>query len=291
MLGTQNMARVAFGFDLRCGMIPVSEIRHHNCDVLVARFRISKFYTQAVFTGGGINKADELIKIKEGEKYLVKSENQAIQADFTGLECRWDRVAQQNKIITCLLVKARSPHQEKALSIYADIIQKIEDGIEDEHLVTRQSMKFSYNPRWLRNEARSRTFGKSFLTRMLYYLELYYRNATGAFLMKFGMRTGETNWGDYKKQFIVNTDYRKLDDMLRVVISGTKGEKKFLFNYLDKMEEEGEIVYGSHSSEAAIVTCMVKKYNGFHFHFVDGDEGGYAMAAENLRSKELNHSR
>jgi hypothetical protein len=33
------------------------------------------------------------------------------------------------------------------------------------------------------------------------------------------------------------------------------------------------------------LTCIVFSYNGNHVHFVDGSDGGYAMAARGLKAQ------
>ena len=40
-----------------------------------------------------------------------------------------------------------------------------------------------------------------------------------------------------------------------------------------------------HKSREALVTCIVFSYNGSHVHFVDGSDGGYAMAARDLKAR------
>ena len=54
---------------------------------------------------------------------------------------------------------------------------------------------------------------------------------------------------------------------------------------LEKMRAEGKIKFGMHRSREAIVTCLVEDYNGNHTHFVDGSDGGYAMAAVQLKAQ------
>jgi hypothetical protein len=35
----------------------------------------------------------------------------------------------------------------------------------------------------------------------------------------------------------------------------------------------------------ALLTCIVFSYNGNHVHFVDGSDGGYALAARSLKAQ------
>ncbi|MFN1834664.1 DUF3095 domain-containing protein [Balneola sp. MJW-20] len=285
LVGTQNMAKLAFNLELRAGIIPVKDIRDKGKDVLVARYKVNENYTQALFAGGGLVKADSIIKSDDGEEYRFVSSSQRIEADFTGLECRWKKVSQEKKMVSSLLIEATKGDQVRNMSLYGEIIDEISKKIPSDHPVTEPALKFSFNPTWLSNEVKTRTFMKGLGKKLVYFADLYYQNIIGAILMKFNIKISGFNWGKYKSQFIANTDYRKFDDMLRVVISSTDEERAALLSYLDQKEKHGEIRYGIHTSNAAIVTCMVKKYNGLHFHFVDGDDGGYAMAAKDMIRK------
>jgi hypothetical protein len=40
-----------------------------------------------------------------------------------------------------------------------------------------------------------------------------------------------------------------------------------------------------HRSSEALLTCIVFSYNGNHMHFVDGSDGGYALAARGLKQQ------
>ncbi|MBO6794595.1 MAG: DUF3095 domain-containing protein [Balneolaceae bacterium] len=284
-LGTKNMAKVAFSLDLRIGAIPVKSIRSQGGELLVAKVKLSEVYQQAVFTGGGLALADKLLKEKNS-KYLIKSENQMIAADFTGLECRWDRVSQDGKLVISMLIKCTSSALN-SVKEYRKIINNIEQIVSSEHPITEKSLKFSFNPRWLKNEIKTRTFTKSTFDRLLYIIDLYYRIVIGKILMAFNIKTNDFEWGNYKNELIMNSDYKKFDDMLRVVLSCTQEEKEALVGYLDELETEQSFRYGIHISEAALVTCMIKEYSGMHFHFVDGDDGGYAMAAIDMASKSV----
>ena len=40
-----------------------------------------------------------------------------------------------------------------------------------------------------------------------------------------------------------------------------------------------------HTSETALMTCVIDGYDGNHVHFVDGADGGYALAAKQLKAQ------
>ena len=94
-----------------------------------------------------------------------------------------------------------------------------------------------------------------------------------------------TDWGKYKESLVENTDFRKFDGLLRMVISGSSEQRDKLVQYLENQYRNGLLVYGVHVSDNALMTCVISDYNQDHVHFVDGSDGGYAMAAKALKQR------
>ena len=49
----------------------------------------------------------------------------------------------------------------------------------------------------------------------------------------------------------------------------------------------GELLYCTHVSERAQMTCLIFDYSGRHLHFIDGAGGGLFMAAKDLKARAL----
>ena len=50
--------------------------------------------------------------------------------------------------------------------------------------------------------------------------------------------------------------------------------------------ERGELSYGVHLSDTALMTCLVESATEQkHVHFIDGGEGGYTQAAQELKRR------
>jgi len=49
--------------------------------------------------------------------------------------------------------------------------------------------------------------------------------------MKFKIKIKGFNWGDYQQIVSESTDFKKFDDVLRMVISGRTRQRKRLINY------------------------------------------------------------
>ena len=128
-----------------------------------------------------------------------------------------------------------------------------------------------------------RTGFRNGFSKFLYQIRLALIIRITLFVTNYQVRTYKEDWESYKKDVVSNSDYRKFDDTLRMVISGTPQKRKQLVSYLEEQYRAGKIYYGTHSAEATLLTCMVFDYSSNHFHFIDGSNGGYALAAANMK--------
>lgn len=103
--------------------------------------------------------------------------------------------------------------------------------------------------------------------------------------MKMKTETKNVKWGEYKSQVAANTDYKKFDDKLRQVLSGTSEQRQLLTAFLEEKFQWRDLVYGVHVASTALVTCLIFNYNGAHVHFVDSDNGRYSVAATQMKKQ------
>ncbi len=73
--------------------------------------------------------------------------------------------------------------------------------------------------------------------------------------------------------------------MLRFVVDVTPAQKRALTSSFEKRYQARSVVYGVHASSSALLTCLVFAREGNHVHFVDGGDGGYALAAVELKRR------
>lgn len=86
-----------------------------------------------------------------------------------------------------------------------------------------------------------------------------------------------------------NSDFRKYDDTLRLTADCTLEQVEILKTMLSSAEERGDAVYGLHCQSHAIMTCFVPSSSpNAHRHFLDGMDGGYAMASAMMRKARIN---
>jgi len=288
LVATKAMSQIQFGLELRIGIVPISEIRKAGFDVLVGKSRVSEHYTQAAFAGAGLEYAESLIKDDAHETEFRIESSHVVHADYSGLECRWENVPSQHGETISLIVKAKADNQIQEYKIYSEIINKVSEIYGDESSsrpVYSEGMRTTSNTGLLKYEAMVRSYGKNFIQTILYTVKLRIQVLLGRFFMSHEIKIGDIDWGQYKKVVVRNADYRKFDGTLREVLSGNAEQRQELKQYLDERYQKGECYYGIHVSDSALVTCVIHDRIDNHFHFIDGADGGYAMAATMLKQQ------
>ncbi len=286
LMATRLLALQQFRLQLRIGIFAIAAIRQAGHDVLVAKHQLSEFDHQAAFSGGGIEYAERLLK-NDVQSQIQNADNVSLQdADFEGLECRWDQVPSQHGETIALIVKTRCTADSESAEVFNDIISFIDTVYgEDEKCrpVHSRGLKPTYNEDKLNYEVRIRAAGLNQEQQASYLSQLRKKNLIGWVLMRLKLKTSGISWGNYKKELVQNTDFKKFDGVLRQVLSGNRKQRKLLEDHLLSLYKEGKCFYGIHVSDAALVTCMVDNRAGQHYHFVDSSGGGYTMAAEAMK--------
>ena len=273
----------AFGLEMAIGLVSVKELRALGHDVQAARLQLSEFMDQTIFWGSGVTAAEDLIKREN------RIENvEPIEADFSGLECRWSQVPSDKDEIATYLIQAFSSSDRENADIYEECFNKILEIYGDEkdfHPIRESALKMTANPFLLGVEWKLRTQPPSLKKKLKHAGMMVFQLLTGLYLMRFKKRTADTDWGEYKKDLVRHADYKKFGDGLRFVASGTIQQRMDLTHFLDKQFSRGILAYGVHCSFAAMVTCYVKSYQRNHIHFVDGMDGGYSKASQELKNR------
>lgn len=287
LAATLAMARESFGLQLRGAVIPATFVRDRGHDILVARHRVSEHYIQSAFLGDGPEFAEEELKsARLPEAYRVFADPEA-SADYTGLECRWQEIPSAAGETVAVIIKVPGS-AERSLSLYRTIMQQIEHiygGADRSRPITEEKIRSAYSKQILRNELGVHLWNRGALRRVLRLLKLRLVVLLGWFLMRYRLRFNQADWGTYKRDLVANTDFRKFDGSLRLVLSGDKEQREELEQFLEKLKKESRIQYGIHVSDSAIITCLVEQRQSMHFHFIDAAGGGYASAAKAMKTE------
>jgi len=292
--GVKKIAVSTFGLDLRVGIVPVGELVRAGRPVRVGRFRVSPHVRLAMFSGSGFSWAERWVKSPtEGPRFAIPDEGPDT-ASLEGFECRWQPVKSRRGQIATLIVMALSEDDAERARIYRHTINKLEDALEEDagHPISLGGLRlgaifgdFSIEARLRTGESKGPAFDAA-------KKHAHNKSLIGRTLIGFGAQAGGFDGSSYPAELIQNTDFRKFDEALRMVLDVSGEQLGVIREELESERARGEIAYGIHTAPSALITCFVKAYAGDHVHFVDGANGGYTLAARELKKQlaEAKHS-
>ncbi len=287
--GAQHLARESFGLKLRVGFVQVSELVGQGFWVRLAKVRLSPNVTQTAMSGRGWEEAERRVKNQNAMGVLRVQEGEGSEnASFEGFECRWQGVPSFKDHKLSLLVSASSNDAEANRILYREVLQQIQSiygEVQSYHPLRASYLRLTFNPRLLLNEWRVSLLGSGFWARLKHWAQLLFKIMAGRILFAFNLDTAAVRWSGYRDELVDNAEFRKFDGMLRMVIDGSDQQTEQLRSYLEEQYYKGRLVYGMHQSREALVTCIIQSYNGNHIHFVDGSDGGYTLAARDLKRR------
>lgn len=267
LLKVKKIAKDNFSLNLRIGIVPVKDVEKKNKTVKIAKFKLAPNKFIAKFSGGGLELADSLIKINP--KYQLKELESEDNFSLKNISCRWNPIKSANGAILTLIIK------NKTLSSYKKTFDFLSSGLNESNInpVKIDSMKYKSFWQMIKEEI---SYPGNKVERIIQIIFctiffIFLKNRLPKFLK------------DYSKSMETHSDYRKFDDVLRMVIDCSLDEIDLI---LKKLEEDPNITFGYHISDSALMTCLV--YNleeGGHIHFIDGNNGGYTAAAKMMKNK------
>lgn len=278
---TRALVRTIFNLELRVGIVPISTILKEGKTLRVGRLQVSDRYVQAILDGDGVDYAETLLKNPDTTDQYAVPRNHHIQvrADFTGFVCRWKPVKSPKGETISLIVKPQNPSDDTHAELMREVFLNIGTifGTPDAYRpVTSTNQRLALSRTYLHTEAS--VFARN--TRgVAYWIRLYMVrvNALMMRILRFRLRSIERNNS-------LNSDFRKFDGTLKMVISCTTAERRRMVDFLETLYRSGRVFYGIHVSDSALLTCLVQQGQD-EVHFVDSDNGGYALAAKHLKSQ------
>ncbi|MGA2292028.1 DUF3095 domain-containing protein [Bradyrhizobium sp.] len=264
---------------MRVALVPVTAPRAQSLDVRVARFGPSPNLSYAMFSGGGLGWAEAAMK--RGE-FAVAKAPPGTQPDLSGLSCRFEEIPSTRGVILSVLVMP-APGADPAVfrKLIEEIIALVERTPQAGRPVPPGGPPLRWPPAGADLEARARR-GGSLLKRRA---QVMVHTLFAYFIMRFGISVGGFVPQAYVQQVVENSDFRKYDDGLRMILDCTAELERALAQRLAEAASAGIVRYGLHRQDAAMMTCFTPSaLRSDHVHFIDGARGGYASAATALKA-------
>ena len=314
LLAVKRLVKANYKMDLRVGSVTIDELEDQGVTVEVTRYEIVAGMCIALFKGGGLALADAVIKGRpEYEQLQETSESLRITPNLDGLSCRWKKIPNRNGCVLTILVmdnpdivytddsgddsensdSGGSDDEEETyndsdmtMKMYQRVLEKLQQILKPETMKKANPI----NPELAEYKTASEMIADE--------QRMHENKASPSYInraVEIGLCHVLFRWKklqhaiidapEYVQGMRTHADHRKFDDMIRMVIDCTPDQADAIEQYLQGLYDDGrQVFFGVQRSQHTLMTCLLKDTNaGNHIHFVDGDLGGYAMAAKPLK--------
>ncbi|MHB1205819.1 MAG: DUF3095 family protein [Rhodospirillaceae bacterium] len=279
---TRSFAAREFKLNLRIGLVAVQALLDRNAAVLVGRYEPSPGNAYAVFLGDGVDRLERAIKDRGDSSLrdladIGPTKNEDGSPDLTGLSCRWTPLRSARGKMVSLVVRGAD---HGALHIRLAEIA----GVEALNAASLANLETRWPPKGLMREAKARRRGASLL-RMA--IRVAYETFLAFIVIRFRMKVGRFDTDRYRAEIVQNAvNFARSGENLCLVFDCPEDRVEALRGYLDGRADKGELTYGLHISDHAVMTCLVASADdNQHVHFIDGGDGGYTRAATQLKAR------
>jgi hypothetical protein len=268
----------ALHLTMRAALVPVEVIRAAGFDVRVARYAPSPHVSYAMFEGGGLRWADAAMK---RGAFAVPQAPRGSHPDLTGLSCHFSEIVSARGVMLSILVVPHGEDTSAFRAVIDNMLALVEMSPEGGRPIPPQGPP----RRWP-------SPGADYVARAWRRGPLWWRRSVASLgalwlvvMAHSPVRIGRYAMRTYLRQVVENSDFRKYDDGLRMVIDCPPQTASAIEQLLARAAIADTIRYGLHRQDAALMTCFTLAAAGAgHFHFVDGARGGYASAAVALKA-------
>ena len=280
--GQIALSKHNFSLDLRVGYISVRDLIKNGKLLEVARYEVAPGNDIAFFRGGGLSYLEKLLKSNFSPPLLKIEENSEVIPNNHGLSCRWEPLSNNRGLILTLLVSARRDDR-RVYNLLIKEIESIFNDIRDVNPVQNNNLKMKISRQLFNIENSIQNVGFSPVKKISTWLT----TLIGCFFVKFRLKFAGFDPDRYYSEMTRHVDFHKFDDMFRMVVDCSAIQKNKLESFLEKLRKEGDIYYGLHVSDQALMTCLVfSSAQSKHIHFIDGSNGGYALAASYMKKQQ-----
>lgn len=287
-----------FQLELRVGIIPVSKVYQQDKNLFVAKYEVSVGNTLAMLKGDGFSLAEKWLKSDSTEWSLENYSSTNEVLNLQGLSCRWNPIQSKNGNILSIIIKpndAAFKNDEQKNLFLQDMLSTIHQIIGADFKQVNPAKITKSNLSWfswksIRNDFKiqKNTIAqrRPILNFFMAVFESGFRQFLTKLMIEFEIKVPAFDAIKYVQNTSKNVDYKKFDEMLRFVMDCDKKQSDEIEKYLQQLYQQKKIFFGIHKSDKAVMTCLVKDLkNSKHVHFIDGDQGGYALAAKNLKKQ------
>lgn len=287
---TQHWAIQSFALDLRVGVVPVAEITSRGESVEVGKLDLGNDNELAMFRGAGFELADKLIKDDSLENPFRRYADPSIHTapDLSSLSCRWSPLQAEHDVMLCILVNAQTEgdlKDSRSNAVYRDVLDKI-NAIANVDSPATSPVKVSNLNFGLRLDSIKREMKSakgSWIKRVTGVLGI---NLIAAVSFGFKLKLGSFDPRKYKEQMPLNSDYKRINGTLQLVLDCTQSQSDAIEAILEEEFTANNIYYGIHRSDSALITCITPDVtSGVHLHYIDGNNGGFHRAATALKKR------
>lgn len=266
----------------------MADLRKMDVDLLLAKYELSPGNYTAQFKGGALVLAEDMIKKRNPVgATLIESSGSDLAPHLEGLSCRLMPLKSRNGIILSILAKPKGPQSEQILrEILAELKKILNGDFLSARPVSSPQLSWKWPPASFFSEIKTQKQNHSEFSQ---WLQTGLRGIVSALVLTFNIPLGSFKPKIYKSELISNSDFKKFDETLRMVIDCSLAQASEIESLLNHQRQKNGIAFGTHRSSNALMTCIVKSTtNNQHIHFIDGADGGYTLAAANMKASELN---
>jgi Protein of unknown function (DUF3095) len=271
-----------FGLELRVGAVAVTEIRRLQADILVGRYEPTKGNNFGVFLGGGVGLLERAVKGLAAPQLaalaaIADGLDDGQPIDLTGLSCRWHELGStRGKMVSIIIHGARD-----ATEVYGSVMQ-IASQNGDPRPVRLDTLAVRWPPAGFLLEAHARRRRRPLAVMAAIVL---FETLISTLVITANRRIGSFDPRRYRQEVTANTDFSKYDETISFVIDCSNEGIEAIRQHLSHRAANGELRYGMHLSDTALMTCLVTSLDAsLHVHFIDGGSGGYTNAAKQLKA-------
>ena len=285
-----------FSLHLRIGIVSVADLCQVGEQVLVAKQILSPKASMAALSGSGIKLATDLVKERATDvsvRVWRPRPDPRYPFDLTGLYCRWYPLPSNHGLIDSMIIEATATDLADRHRTFAKILRFIEDefGRDKVRPISESRLRLLDRSTQMLGEAKLKVSSPQAWLHWLKSIKLELDTRLLRWMLRNKNRAVDgVTITEYFQDFIKHSDFCKIEGELKMTIDLGPEQHDQMVDFLESLRIAGEIHYGLHAATQSLVTCLVYDVND-HLHFIDADQGGYAVAAKNLieARKKLAH--